>query len=165
MNSQLQLIQNKTVTLTEAVSLSLEWKKKGDVVFTNGCFDILHIGHLHYLSSAADLGYKLIIGLNSDSSIAKLKGKDRPFIKESDRLLMLASLAFVDAVILFEEDTPIQLIESISPNVLVKGGDYTEENIVGNQIIKKNGGKVISLQFLEGYSTTNFIEKIKDGKN
>jgi D-glycero-beta-D-manno-heptose 1-phosphate adenylyltransferase len=165
MNSQLQLIQNKIVTLTEAVSLSLEWKKKGDVVFTNGCFDILHIGHLHYLSSAADLGHKLIIGLNSDSSIAKLKGKDRPFIKESDRLLMLASLAFVDAVILFEEDTPIQLIESISPNVLVKGGDYTEENIVGHQIVKKNGGKIISLQFLEGYSTTNFIEKIKDGKN
>ncbi|MEJ6734238.1 MAG: D-glycero-beta-D-manno-heptose 1-phosphate adenylyltransferase [Flavobacteriales bacterium] len=165
MNSHLQLIQNKIVTLTEAVSLSLEWKKNGDVVFTNGCFDILHSGHLHYLSSAADLGNKLIIGLNSDNSIANLKGKNRPFIKESDRLLMLASLAFVDAVVLFEQDTPIQLIESISPDILVKGGDYTEENIVGHQIVKKNGGKVISLQFLEGYSTTNFIEKIKHGKN
>ena len=140
-------------------------KKNGSVVFTNGCFDILHSGHLHYLSSAADLGNKLIIGLNSDSSIAKLKGKDRPFIKESDRLLMLASLTFVDAIILFEQDTPIKLIESISPDVLVKGGDYTEEQIVGHQIVKNNGGKVISLEFIEGYSTTNFIEKILHGKN
>lgn len=165
MSSHLQLIQNKIVTVSQAVTLCMEWKKNGDVVFTNGCFDILHSGHLHYLSSAADLGHKLIIGLNSDSSIAKLKGNSRPFIKESDRLLMLASLTFVDAVILFEEDTPIKLIESISPDVLVKGGDYSEEQIVGHQIIIKNGGKVISLEFIEGYSTTNFIKKIKHGKN
>lgn len=165
MSSHFQLIQNKIVTLNQALALCSNWKKNGSVVFTNGCFDILHSGHLHYLSNAADLGHKLIIGLNSDSSIAKLKGKNRPFIKESDRLLMLASLAFVDAVVLFEQDTPIKLIESILPDVLVKGGDYTEEQIVGHQIVKNNGGKVISLEFIEGYSTTNFIKKIQHGKN
>jgi rfaE bifunctional protein nucleotidyltransferase chain/domain len=165
MNSHLNLIESKIVTQKQAVAKCVEWKKNGPIVFTNGCFDILHSGHLHYLTSAASLGHKLIVGLNSDKSIASLKGKNRPFNKEADRLLMLASLAFIDAVILFDEDTPIKLIESVCPDVLVKGGDYKEEEIVGHQIVKKQGGKVISLEFLEGYSTTNFVQKIKNGKN
>lgn len=165
MNNHLKLIENKIVTQQQAITKCVEWKKNGPVVFTNGCFDILHSGHLHYLSSAASLGHKLIVGLNSDKSIAKLKGKDRPFNKEADRLLMLASLSFVNAVVLFDQDTPITLIESVCPNILVKGGDYKEEEIVGHQIVKNHGGKVISLEFLEGYSTTQFVNKIKNGKN
>jgi rfaE bifunctional protein nucleotidyltransferase chain/domain len=165
MNNKIQLIQNKILTLNQAVKLCAEWKKEGSIVFTNGCFDIIHSGHIHYLSSAAELGEKLIVGLNSDTSVKKLKGIDRPYNKESDRLLILASLQFVDAVILFEQDTPIKLIESLTPNILVKGGDYSEEQIVGNEHVKMNGGKVISLEFIQGYSTTNFIKKVKNGKN
>jgi rfaE bifunctional protein nucleotidyltransferase chain/domain len=165
MNNHLQQIRTKIMTLDKAVKLCSEWKKKESIVFTNGCFDIIHSGHIHYLSCAADLGNKLIVGLNSDESVSKLKGKDRPYNKESDRLLMLASLQFIDVIILFNQDTPIDLIESINPNVLVKGGDYTEDKIVGADYVKKNGGKVISLQFIEGYSTSNFIKKIKHGQN
>ncbi|NTW31540.1 MAG: D-glycero-beta-D-manno-heptose 1-phosphate adenylyltransferase [Bacteroidetes bacterium] len=130
-------------------------------VFTNGCFDILHPGHVDYLSKAADLGKKLIVGLNTDSSVKNLKGDKRPVNNENDRALMLASLKFVDAVILFNENTPYDLIKIISPNILVKGSDYKPEEIAGYDIVKDLGGDIITIDLVEGYSTTLFIEKLK----
>jgi len=130
------------------------------IVFTNGCFDILHRGHIMYLSQAKELGDYLVIGLNSDSSVKILKGPSRPVNNQEDRALMLAALEFVDAVILFEEETPLKLIENISPDILVKGGDYIPENIVGYDHVMQHGGQVKVLPFVTGYSTTNLIEKI-----
>lgn len=132
------------------------------VVFTNGCFDILHRGHLEYLQSAADLGDILIIGLNSDDSVKRLKGNSRPINTQDDRAFALASLAFVDAVIIFDEDTPLELINRVKPNVLAKGGDYALENIVGADFVKNNGGQVEVISFVNGYSTTQLIEKLKE---
>jgi len=132
------------------------------VVFTNGCFDILHTGHIDYLSKSADLGKKLIIGLNSDISVKNIKGDKRPINNESDRALMIASLKFVDAVVLFEENTPYELIKTIKPNILVKGSDYNPENIAGYDIVKESGGETVTIDLVEGYSTTLFIEKIKN---
>lgn len=131
------------------------------IVFTNGCFDILHPGHIDYLEKAKKLGDVLIIGLNSDNSIKSIKGQQRPINKLSDRLTMLHALECVDFIIEFEEDTPIQLIKAVTPDVLVKGGDYTVETIVGADFVIDNGGKVEVIPFLEGYSTTQLIEKIK----
>ena len=131
------------------------------VVFTNGCFDILHRGHVEYLNQAKELGDYLIIGLNSDSSVKKLKGDDRPVNNESDRAFVLSNLKCVDAVIIFEEDTPYDLIKTVKPDFLVKGGDWKEEQIVGSDIVKSNGGKVISLKFVDSYSTSDIIERIK----
>lgn len=132
------------------------------IVFTNGCFDILHTGHLNYLERARALGDRLVIGLNSDDSVRRLKGDERPINTLNDRALMLASLMFVDAVIPFEEDTPYRLISDVLPDVLVKGGDYLAENIVGADIVTQHGGKVEVLQFIDGFSTTSIIEKIKN---
>lgn len=130
-------------------------------MFTNGCFDILHHGHLDYLAKAAEEGNILIIGLNSDASVKRLKGEERPVNHEQDRALQLASLMLVDAVCLFEEDTPLQLIQTILPDVLAKGGDYTIETIVGAKEVMDNGGKVAIIPFVEGYSTTALISQIK----
>jgi D-glycero-beta-D-manno-heptose 1-phosphate adenylyltransferase len=130
------------------------------IVFTNGCFDLLHSGHLQYLAQARSLGTKLIIGLNSDASTKRLKGEHRPINDERSRCLMLSSLLFVDAVVSFEEDTPYELIQLIKPNVLVKGGDYTIEQIVGADFVKSKGGVVTTIPFLEGFSTTNIEQKI-----
>lgn len=130
-------------------------------VFTNGCFDILHLGHIDYLSKAADLGDILIIGLNTDFSVKKIKGDKRPVNKEISRAAVLASLNFVSAVVLFDEETPYDLIKFIRPNILVKGSDYKPENIVGSDIVKENGGEIITIDFLEGYSTSSIIENIK----
>jgi rfaE bifunctional protein nucleotidyltransferase chain/domain len=139
------------------------WQKKGEiVVFTNGCFDMLHYGHLHYLAEAADLGNRLIIGLNSANSVKRLKGEHRPINDDLTRRFMLASLDFVDLVVEFEEDTPFELIKNLIPNILVKGGDYEIYQIVGADIVMKNGGKVASLPFVKGYSTTNIEHKIKN---
>ena len=139
------------------------WKSNNDmIVFTNGCFDILHTGHLNYLERARALGDRLVIGLNSDDSVRRLKGDERPINTLNDRALMLASLMFVDAVIPFEEDTPYRLISDVLPDVLVKGGDYLAENIVGADIVTQHGGKVEVLQFIDGFSTTSIIEKIKN---
>jgi rfaE bifunctional protein nucleotidyltransferase chain/domain len=139
------------------------WKEKGDVlVFTNGCFDILHTGHLNYLERARSLGDRLIIGLNSDDSVRRLKGKPRPINALEDRARMLASLMFVDAIIPFHEDTPYDLISDVLPDILVKGGDYVAENIVGADIVTSRGGRVEVLQFVDGFSTTSIIEKIKN---
>ena len=138
------------------------WKFKNDkIVFTNGCFDILHKGHIEYLAKARSLGTKLIIGLNTDASVKRLKGDSRPVNDEKARALLLASLIFVDEVILFDTDTPRDLIEFIQPDVLVKGGDYKPEDIVGYNIVKNKGGEVVTIDFIEGYSTTSTIEKMK----
>ena len=130
-------------------------------VFTNGCFDILHSGHVQYLNEARALGDKLIIGLNSDASVRRLKGAQRPVNREEDRKFVLENLKSVDEVIIFNEDTPLSLIEKVVPDVLVKGGDWKVEDIVGHELVLSNGGVVQSLSFKSGYSTTTVLEKIK----
>jgi len=131
------------------------------IVFTNGCFDILHRGHLDLLAKAAGLGHALIVGVNTDSSVRKLKGPDRPVNHEQDRAFQVASLLFVDAVCLFDEDTPLELIKALRPDVLVKGGDYTIDRIVGADFISEQGGQVEIIPFVPGYSTSSLIGKIK----
>ena len=131
------------------------------IVFTNGCFDLLHVGHIRYLAQAKKLGDFLIIGLNSDSSVKELKGKDRPINSFDDRATLLSAIESVDLVIMFEEQTPENLIKNIVPDILVKGGDYNIEDIVGYQTVIQNGGQVKTLSFYDGYSSTNYINKIK----
>ena len=131
------------------------------IVFTNGCFDLLHVGHIRYLAQAKKLGDFLIIGLNSDSSVKELKGVDRPINSFEDRATLLTAIESVDLVIMFEEQTPENLIKDIVPDILVKGGDYNIEDIVGYQTVIQNGGQVKTLSFYEGYSSTNYINKIK----
>ncbi|RPI17842.1 MAG: D-glycero-beta-D-manno-heptose 1-phosphate adenylyltransferase [Ignavibacteriae bacterium] len=132
------------------------------IVFTNGVFDIIHRGHVEYLNEAKSLGDILIVGLNSDSSVKRIKGNSRPVNKENDRAFVLANLRAVDAVAIFEDDTPYKLIKDIKPQVLVKGGDWKPENIVGADIVLANNGKVKSLKFVDSYSTTNIIKKIAE---
>ena len=157
----LQKIENKIVTVEEWRELrSREAAMK--VVFTNGCFDVLHRGHACYLAQARELGDCLVVGLNSDSSVKRLKGESRPVNCENDRALLLASLEAVDYVIVFEEDTPLELIKAVMPDVLVKGGDYTIDNIVGADVVVKNGGSVLTIPFVEGYSSTKVISKFYD---
>lgn len=149
-------------TAKEAENTLNLWRFKDDkIVFTNGCFDILHKGHIEYLAKAASLGTKLVIGLNTDASVKRLKGDSRPVNDENARALLLASLVFVDKVILFDTDTPRDLIDFVQPDVLVKGGDYKPEEIVGYDIVKAKGGEIVTLDFVEGYSTTSLIEKMK----
>lgn len=137
-------------------------RKDGNtIVFTNGCFDIIHAGHVYYLAEAAKHGDCLVIGLNSDSSVKKLKGDSRPVNNEEDRAMVLSALRFVDYVTVFDEETPYELIKLLKPDVLVKGGDYTFDTIVGADIVTANGGKVITIPILTGRSTTNTIEKLK----
>ena len=131
------------------------------IVFTNGCFDVLHFGHVHYLLEAKKLGDILVVGLNSDDSVRRLKGPTRPINGEKERAFVLASLAFVDYVTLFEEDTPENLIKVVQPDVLVKGGDYTIDQIVGADFVMRNGGTVTTIPFVEGYSSTQIIEQLK----
>lgn len=160
--SHLNKLNNKIYSLEELENKVNAWKQAGeDVVFTNGCFDIIHRGHIEVLAQTADLGDRLIIGLNSDSSIQKLKGEDRPIIDEQARAILLAALSFVDAVILFPEGTPINLISTLLPDVLAKGGDYEIETIVGHEIVQNNGGKVILVPFVDGFSSTTIIDIIK----
>ena len=132
------------------------------LVFTNGCFDILHAGHVDYLQKARQLGDALWVGLNNDESVRKLKGDSRPIIDEKSRAMVLAALEAVDAVVLFKEETPGRLIDQVQPDVLVKGGDYLAEEIVGYQTVTTKGGTVKVLPFLEGHSTTSIIKKIKE---
>jgi|TARA_A100001035_G_C27710790_1_gene467036 D-beta-D-heptose 7-phosphate kinase/D-beta-D-heptose 1-phosphate adenosyltransferase len=131
------------------------------IVFTNGCFDLLHVGHVRYLAQAKKLGDFLIIGLNSDSSVKELKGEDRPINSFEDRATLLSAIESVDSVIMFEEQTPENLIKDIVPDILVKGGDYNIEDIVGYQTVMQNGGQVKTISFYDGYSSTNYINKIK----
>lgn len=156
------LITEKIFSLPGIISKTNEWKQQGKkVVFTNGVFDLLHKGHIFSLSQAAREGDKLIIGLNSDSSVKKLKGDSRPINDQDARALLLASLVMVDAVVIFEEETPFKLITSILPHVLVKGGDYTVDQIAGAKEVIANGGKVVINPILDGYSTTAIIEAIR----
>lgn len=131
------------------------------LVFTNGCFDILHKGHITYLNEAKKLGDVLVVGVNSDASVKKLKGDERPVTNEQDRMFALDNLKAVDYVILFKEDTPYNLIKAIEPDVLVKGGDWKVEDIVGSDVVLANGGEVKSLNFVNGYSTSSILEKIR----
>ncbi|MDA0196963.1 MAG: D-glycero-beta-D-manno-heptose 1-phosphate adenylyltransferase [Bacteroidetes bacterium] len=138
------------------------WRRSGEtIVFTNGCFDIIHAGHVHYLKGARSLGDKLIVGVNSDASVKRLKGIQRPFNRLSDRLKVLQAIQYVDLTIAFEDDTPLQLIEMIEPNVLVKGGDYQIHNIVGSNFVIAYGGIVKTISFVKGNSTTELINRIK----
>jgi rfaE bifunctional protein nucleotidyltransferase chain/domain len=132
------------------------------IVFTNGCFDIIHAGHIDYLSKAKDLGDKLFIGLNTDDSVRRLKGENRPVNDENARAIILAALQFVDAVVLFNEDTPYELIKTVQPDILVKGSDYKPEDIVGADIVLAKGGEIKTIDFLEGYSTSSIIERIRE---
>jgi rfaE bifunctional protein nucleotidyltransferase chain/domain len=157
----LKSIENKILKIHELTSVIFDWKKnKNSVVFTNGCFDILHYGHVSYLARAKDLGDKLIIGLNSDVSVKRLKGESRPMNNEHDRAIILSALQFVDAVTIFDEDTPERIIKTIVPDVLAKGGDYSYENIVGADFVMSNGGLVEIIPFVDGHSTTNIINKL-----
>jgi len=160
---RLEIIRKKIFNYTdvEFSRLLAIWKFQGKkIVFTNGCFDILHLGHIDYLAAASELGDLLIIGLNTDDSVHKIKGNNRPLQDEVSRAFVLASLGFVDAVVFFGEDTPYNLIQRIQPDVLVKGADYKPEEIVGYDIVKNKGGEIITIEFLEGYSTTAIEKKI-----
>lgn len=136
--------------------------KKDKIVFTNGCFDILHRGHIEILRIARSLGDVLIVGLNSDESVRRLKGDHRPINSEADRASILLALRYVDEVIIYEEDTPLRLIEEIKPHVLVKGGDWIEDKIVGAKVVREYDGEVYSLPFVDGYSTTSIIDRVKE---
>jgi len=153
---------HKSYTLEELVSQVKEWRKSGErIVFTNGCFDLLHPGHVECLAKAKEYGDRLIVGVNSDDSVKRLKGVSRPILNEKDRCSMLAALESVDGVVLFGEDTPIKLIEAIIPDILVKGSDYKKSNIVGAEIVEKHGGKVELINLVAGFSTSDLIRRIK----
>ncbi len=159
---QIDAIKTKIYTLPSLMAVVNGWRLKGQTIaFTNGCFDILHEGHIFSLSQAASEADLLIVGVNSDASTKRLKGEERPVNNEQSRALLLASLAIVDAVVIFEEDTPLNLISTILPEVLVKGGDYTIEQIVGAKEVMANGGRVAINPIVQGFSTTGIIEKIR----
>ena len=159
---KLEWIQNKITQRDVLLKHCNSWRALSKkVVFTNGCFDILHHGHLDYLARAADFGNILVVGVNTDSSVKRLKGNDRPVVHENDRAFQVASLLCVDAVVLFDEDTPEELIKLLSPDVLTKGGDYTIDRIVGADHVLQNGGAVEIIPFVEGYSTSSLIANIK----
>lgn len=168
---KLQVLRDKIVGIEQAQRIRESWDLKGlKVVFTNGCFDILHLGHVTYLAKAASLGNRLIVGLNTDASVKRQgKGDDRPINAQDARAHILAALSFVDMVVLFDGDTPIELIKSLHPDVLAKGADYNPEEtdpekkgyIVGSDIVKANGGEVVAVPLVEGFSTTNLIQSIK----
>lgn len=140
-----------------------QWQSEGKkVVFTNGVFDLLHIGHITYMAKAAELGDKLVIGLNSDNSVKRIKGEDRPVNDQNSRAALLAALFFVDGIVVFEDDTPINVITTLMPDILVKGADYSIENIVGAKEVMANGGEVKTIDFVEGYSSTSIIKKIRE---
>lgn len=152
----------KILPLDEGIKKINEWKQNGlKVVFTNGCFDILHLGHLDYLEKSRNLGDKLVLGLNTDKSVSLLKGPNRPVNNEYSRARMLAAMSFVNLVISFNEETPLELIKKVKPDILIKGKDYSIENIVGAKFVLGIGGEVKTIEILEGYSTTEIIKKIK----
>lgn len=161
MESKLQRLKNKIVTAEQLQKLLHVWRFKGDkIVFTNGCFDILHAGHIHSLASAAEFGNRLVVGLNSDASVRDIKKPGRPLQDEQTRALVVAALDCVDAVVLFDDKTPKALIEAVAPDVLAKGGDYKVADIAGADFVIAKGGRVEIIPLLEGYSTTAVEEKI-----
>lgn len=156
------LIPSRIFSAAAIVQQAYQWRAKGKkIAFTNGVFDILHEGHIYSLSQAAREADYLIVGLNADASVKRLKGESRPVNNQQSRSLVLASLVMVDAVVLFEEDTPLELIKSIMPDVIVKGGDYTVEQIAGAKEVIAGGGRVVINPILEGFSTTGIIEAIR----
>ncbi|HRP88836.1 MAG TPA: D-glycero-beta-D-manno-heptose 1-phosphate adenylyltransferase [Edaphocola sp.] len=160
---KLSFINSKIVSQTALKRLCAAWRLNSqNIVFTNGVFDIVHQGHITGILKAAEEGQKLIIGINSDASVKRLKGADRPMNNEYSRALLLAALQFVDAVCIFEEDTPLELIMACRPDVLVKGGDYQPETVVGSDFVKSYGGTTVIIPIVEGFSTTGMIKKIKD---
>ena len=159
----LRKINSKIFSIENLKTQINTWRKSSQkIAFTNGCFDIIHKGHIEVLARTADLGDKLIVGINSDNSIQKLKGRGRPIIDENSRAILLASLNFVDAIVLFAEETPLNLISTLRPDILTKGGDYKISTIVGSEIVTENGGEVILIPFVDGVSSTNIIDKIKN---
>lgn len=157
-----QNLQNKILNHSDLLAQVRQWRQQGKtIVFTNGCFDILHAGHIASLTEAAMHGDCLVVGVNADSSVKKLKGPSRPINDQDARAKVIAALAMVDAVTLFSEDTPRELIASVLPDVLVKGGDYTVEQIAGAAEVIAAGGKVVINPIIEGFSTTNIINKLK----
>lgn len=163
--TQSDIISQKIITPEKLPETLENWRLQNKkIVFTNGCFDILHLGHVDYLSKAADQGDILVVGLNTDDSVQRLKGPDRPVNNQDARAKLMASLFFVSAVVFFDEDTPRNLISTIQPDVLVKGSDYKAEDIVGYDIVKAKGGEVVTIDFLEGYSTTGILQKLLGGK-
>ena len=158
-------LKEKIVSQDQALKELKSWREKNKkIVFTNGCFDIIHPGHIDYLSQARDLGDILVLGLNTDQSVRRLnKGSNRPINDERTRAYVLAGLASVDLIVFFDEETPYNLIKLLQPNVLVKGKDYEVEKIIGFDILKENGGQVITIPFLDGYSTSSLIKKIIEG--
>ena len=149
-------------TRIQTIDKVRHWKESGKkIVFTNGCFDILHAGHVHLLTEAKNLGDRLIIGLNSDQSVQNLKGPDRPLNAEDARASVLESISMVDGVTIFQEDTPHELVKEIIPHVLVKGGDYSIENVVGADTVRASGGEVVLIPILKGYSTSDLITRIR----
>lgn len=156
------MTEQKILSREAAVAQVSEWHEAGQkVVFTNGCFDIVHLGHIDYLEKARALGDKLVLGLNTDASVRRLKGPTRPVVNEYARARMMAAFGFIDTVILFDEPTPLELIQTICPDILVKGDDYTVQNIVGADFVVGKGGEVKTIPLVKGYSTTALIEKIK----
>lgn len=158
----LSFIKEKIILDKEKLfNILSQWRFKDEkIVFTNGCFDIVHRGHVEYLAKAAALGTKLIIGLNTDASVKRLKGETRPVNDEQARALVLSSIIFIDQVILFDEDTPYELIKFIQPDILVKGSDYKPEDIVGYDIVKNKGGEIITIELTPGFSTTSILNKL-----
>lgn len=158
----LTAIKNKLLSHKDLEAKLRAWRSaQKTIVFTNGCFDILHRGHVEYLAQAADLGDVLVVGLNTDASVKRLKGESRPVNDEQSRALLLSALQFVDAVVLFDDDTPYELIKQVQPDVLVKGNDYKPEEIVGYDIVTARGGKILTINLVEGFSTTNIIKRMK----
>jgi D-glycero-beta-D-manno-heptose 1-phosphate adenylyltransferase len=156
------MTETKIMTRAEAVAQTDHWRAEGQkIVFTNGCFDIVHLGHIDYLEKAHALGHRLVLGLNTDASVSRIKGPLRPVVVEYARARLMAALQFVDLVTLFDEPTPLALIEAIRPDVLVKGDDYTVQTIVGADSVIANGGSVQTVALVPGYSTTALIERIK----
>ncbi len=153
---------DKILSIEQLKKKISNWKSHDkDVVFTNGCFDILHLGHVDYLEKSKRLGNKLIVALNTDDSVQRLKGPERPLNNQESRARLIAALDFVDAVAFFSEDTPKETIEALCPDILVKGNDYLAENIIGADFVIANGGRVETISLVDGYSTTNLVEKIK----
>lgn len=156
-----RLLEKKILNLRKIEKLIPYLKSRGKkVVFTNGCFDLLHYGHVKYLQDAKEKGDVLIVGINSDASVKRIKGKMRPLVGENDRLRLVASLESVDYALLFNEDTPLKIIKEIKPDVLVKGADWNRNDIVGRDFVTSYGGRVSTIKFIKGYSTTGLIRKI-----
>src|SRR5688572_25525204 len=154
---------DKFISREKLPDLLQTWRNQNEkVVFTNGCFDLLHLGHIDYLEKARQLGSKLVVGVNTDASVSRLKGPSRPLQDEMSRARIMASLLFVDAVVLFDEETPYELIKSIVPDILVKGDDYAIQNIAGHDIVLTSGGEVKTISLVKGYSTSNIVRKIEE---